>query len=41
VDNVPVPIPGRYILDFDEVARIVLYFLATGERSGAFAWEAI
>jgi len=41
VDNVPVPIPGRYILNFDEVERICQYFLATGERDPSFSWAPI
>ena len=41
VDNVQVPVPGRFVLNFDEVAHIVQHFLVAGERSTAFAWESI
>jgi hypothetical protein len=41
VDNVPVGIPGRYILNFDEVEWISQHFLATGDRDPAFKWGPI
>jgi Immunity protein Imm1 len=37
----PTPIPARNILRSDELRKIALYFLETGERSDAFAWEPI
>jgi len=40
-NNTPTPIPGRYILNFDEVRQIALHFLQTGDRSEAFIWESI
>jgi Immunity protein Imm1 len=39
--DTPTPIPARYILSFDEFKQIALYFLETGERSGAVRWEEI
>jgi hypothetical protein len=39
--NTPTPIAARYILSFDEVKQIALYFLETGERTDAVTWEAI
>jgi hypothetical protein len=41
VNDIPTPIPARYILNFDEVRQIAQHFLRTGERNGAFAWESI
>ena len=35
------PIPARYILSFDELKKVVIYFLETGERINAVSWEAI
>jgi hypothetical protein len=35
------PIPARYILSFDELKKVVLYFLETGDRINAVSWEAI
>jgi hypothetical protein len=40
IHDTPMPIPGRYILHFDEIKQIALHFLQTGERSAAFAWKA-
>lgn len=35
------PIPAREILTFDEMKKIAMHFLETGERSDAFSWEAV
>lgn len=40
-DMALVPIPGRYILNFDELKRVALYFLATGKRTDAIDWEPV
>jgi hypothetical protein len=39
VSNVPMPIPARYVLNFDEVSQIASHFLKTGARSAAFVWK--
>jgi Immunity protein Imm1 len=41
MNNTPTEIPMRFILNFDEMKQIALYFLETGDRSGAFSWEEI
>ena len=41
INNTLTPIPGRYVLNFDEMKQIAVHFLETGDRSDAFAWEAI
>ena len=41
INNTPTPIPGHYVLSFDEVKKIALYFSETGERDNAFRWESI
>ena len=41
MNNTLTPIPGRYVLNFEEMKQIAVHFLETGDRSGAFAWEAI
>lgn len=41
MNNTPTPIPGRYILSFDEMKQIALYFRETGERCAVFSWESI
>ena len=41
MNNTLTPIPGRYVLNFDEMKQIAVHFLETGDRSDAFAWEAI
>ena len=39
--NTPTPVPARNILSFDELKRIALHFLETGERSSAVRWEPV
>ncbi len=39
--NTPTPIAAHYILSFDELKQIALYFFETGERSRAVLWEAV
>jgi hypothetical protein len=39
--NTPTPVPARNILTFDELKKIALYFLETGERCDAFSWDSI
>jgi hypothetical protein len=39
--NTPTPVPARNILTFDELKKIALYFLETGERNDAFSWDSI
>ena len=39
--NTPTPVPARNILSFDELKRIALDFLETGERCLAFSWEPV
>ena len=34
-------IPGRYILNFDELKQVALHFLASGTRCDALAWEPV
>ena len=41
VNGVATPIPGRFVLSFDELREIALHFLETGERSPAFSWELV
>ena len=41
MNNTLTPIPGRYVLTFEEMKQIALHFLKTGERAQAFAWEPI
>ena len=41
INNTPTPIPGRYVLTFEEMKQIALHFLETGERSESFVWESI
>ncbi len=41
MNNTPTPIPGRYIVTFDEMEQIALYFLETGERCTVFSWKSI
>jgi Immunity protein Imm1 len=39
--DTPTPVPARNILNFDELKKIALHFLQTGERSEAVSWEAL
>lgn len=39
--NTLTPIAAQYILTFDELMEIVVYFLMTGERSDAFSWKQV
>ena len=41
VGDTPTPIPQRFCLPFEMVKQIAAYFIETGERSPAFAWEEI
>lgn len=41
MNNTLTPIPGRFILTFDEMKQIALHFLETGERSEVFSWVSI
>jgi len=35
----PTPVAARYIISFDELKEVVLYFLRTGERSESVSWQ--
>lgn len=37
--NTPTPVAARYIISFDELKEVILYFLQTGERSDAVVWQ--
>lgn len=37
--NTPTPVAARYIISFDELREVVLYFVQTGERSDAVVWQ--
>jgi hypothetical protein len=37
--NTPTPIAARYIINFEELKEIALYFLQTGEKSSAVSWQ--
>ena len=37
--NTPTPIAARYIISFEELKEIALYFLKTGQRSDAVSWQ--
>jgi hypothetical protein len=37
--NTPTPVAARYIISFDELKRVVLHFLRTGELSDAVHWQ--
>jgi len=37
--DTPSPIAARYIVSFEEVKEIVLFFLQTGERSDVVCWQ--
>jgi hypothetical protein len=39
--NTLTPIRARYILRFEELKEIALYFLTAGERSDSVSWDAI
>jgi hypothetical protein len=39
--NTPTPIAARYIINFDEVKTIALYFLESGERSNVVSWQVL
>jgi Immunity protein Imm1 len=39
--NTPTPIAARYIISFDELKEIALYFLQTGERSDGVSWQVL
>ena len=41
INDTPTPIPGRYILNFEELKKIALHFFATGDRSEVFSWESM
>lgn len=34
-------IPGRYVLNFDELRQVAVHFLSSGERSDAIGWERV
>jgi hypothetical protein len=38
VSNTPTPVAARYILSFDQLKAISLYFFETGDRSNAVSW---
>jgi hypothetical protein len=37
--NTPTPVAARYILSFEQVMMVSLYFLETGGRSNAVSWS--
>jgi hypothetical protein len=37
--NTPTPIAARYVIRFDELKRVVIDFLKTGEKSDAVFWQ--
>ena len=37
--NTPTPVAARYIIPFDDLLQIALYFLRTGERSNNVLWQ--
>jgi hypothetical protein len=37
--NTPTPVAARYIISFDELKVIALYFLKTGKRSDYVSWQ--
>jgi hypothetical protein len=39
--NTLTPIAARYIISFEELKEIALYFLKTGERSGSVSWQVL
>jgi hypothetical protein len=39
--DTPTPCAARYIIRFDEVKKVALYFLQTGERSDTVSWQAL
>ena len=39
--DTPTPFAARYILNFDEVKKVALDFLKTGERSDAVSWRSL
>lgn len=41
VSDTLTPVAARYIISFDEVKKIVVDFLETGERSNAVSWQAL
>ena len=41
INSTPTPIPGNFVLTFDEMKEIAIHFLKTGERSDGFSWVSI
>lgn len=39
VAGTPTPVAARYIISFDELKQVALYFLDTGGRSDAVSWQ--
>jgi hypothetical protein len=39
--NALTPIAARYVLSFEELRQIALYFLGTGRRSDIVSWESV
>lgn len=37
--DIPTPALARYIIRFDELKKIAIYFLETGQASKAVSWE--
>jgi Immunity protein Imm1 len=37
--DTPTPIAARYVIRFDELRQVALYFLKTGEKSDAVSWQ--
>lgn len=37
--NTPTPVAARYIIPFDDLLQIALYFVHTGERSNNVLWQ--
>ena len=37
--NTPTPFAARYIIAFDELKEVLLYFLQTGQRSASVDWQ--
>lgn len=39
--NTPTPIAARYIISFDELKTVALYFLKTGKRCNSISWQVL
>jgi hypothetical protein len=41
VENTPTAIAARYIVTFEQMKKIALHFLETGERSDLISWQSL